>query len=63
MPMPDPADQQDRTWHLELQPLKELGTSTVKPVDELQHVSAVWQSVEPGSSTAGAAYQYCFQGF
>lgn len=65
MPMPDPASQPDGdTWHHELQPLSGEWTEAIaNPVHELQHVSAVWQPVDAGTSTSGAAYQYCFQGF
>jgi hypothetical protein len=62
--MPGPGEQHDRTWHKELQPLQGgPGTSAARPIQKLQHVSAVWQSVDGGGSTAGAAYHYCFQGF
>ena len=67
MPMPDPAAaHQDglHTWYHDLQPLtQDLGQAAATPVQQLQHVSAVWQPVETGTSTCGAAYQYCFQGF
>lgn len=66
MPMPDVAAHQVSvdSWHHELQPLTgELSQATATPVQQLQHVSAVWQPVDAGTSTSGAAYQYCFQGF
>lgn len=64
MPMPSPGDTTTRTWHQELQPLAELGEADIATaVHEFQRVSAVWQSVEAGRSTTGAAYQFCYQGF
>lgn len=66
MPMPDPAAvaEEQWVWQRELRPLEVVGSSAAATaVQELQHVSAVWQAVEGGRSTAGAAYQLCWQGF
>lgn len=68
MPMPDPAAvEEKRGWQRELRPLEAaglvVGSGVAMPVHELQHVSAVWQAVDGGDGTAGAAYQCCFQGF
>lgn len=69
MPMPDPAAvEEKRVWQRELRPLEAaglvVGSGAATPVQELQHVSAVWQAVDGGGGgTAGAAYQCCFQGF
>lgn len=68
MTMPDPAAvEEKRVWQRELRPLEAaglvVGSGAATPVQELQHVSAVWQAVDGGGGTAGAAYQCCFQGF
>jgi hypothetical protein len=64
MQLPSPGDTHTRTWHQELQLLPELGAAdSAAAVADFQAVSAVWQSVEAGRSTSGAAYQYCYQGF
>jgi hypothetical protein len=67
MPMPDPAaagEEEQRVWQRELRPLEAVGRGAdAAAVQELQHVSAVWQAVDGGGGTAGAAYHSCWQGF